>query len=324
MSDWRQVAEIAQRQRVSVDADDSVDADRRIAGRSQLQTELAKARPIDLEKLDVDHDLRPCLVDRGDDLAGGRDPFRRVLDHDRVGRRDRRHAPGVDHDAEQVHRLLEIGIAEEEGAHDLLLVFLPLGRRVRNHRDRALGGDAVEVACRRRDGLQRLFERRVPEVDAHRLRAELRVEDDVHVGDLAERREDVARIGLAERHRVRHPDIGRQLLARRHQLPGAFDERLELGLAVARRDLVAELRANVAQQSRRSRRCRGSTRRRSATRRAPRPALPVASSRRPREKWSSEERILADFEGLSCRRDCRGPRAAPWCTRRSRGRSLWP
>ena len=57
-----------------------------------------------------------------------------------------------------------------------------------------------------------------------------------------------SRRAAAERERIGHFDVGRELLARRHQRSRAFDQCLELGLAVARRDLVAKLCADAVQR----------------------------------------------------------------------------
>ena len=96
---------------------------------------------------------------------------------------DGRHAPQVDHDPQQVHRFLQVGVAEEERADDLFLVLAALGRRVGHDGDGALRGDAVEVAGGRRHRLQRRFERAVAQVDRDRLVAEGRIEHDVDVGE---------------------------------------------------------------------------------------------------------------------------------------------
>jgi hypothetical protein len=40
------------------------------------------------------------------------------------------HAAAGHHDPQQVHRFLEVGVAQEERAHDLFLVLAALGRRV--------------------------------------------------------------------------------------------------------------------------------------------------------------------------------------------------
>ena len=127
-------------------------------GRGELQAVLAQPRAIDLEQLDVDDDFGPRLVDRRNQAAGRGDALGRVLDRDRVGRRDRRQPPGVDDDAQQVERFLEVGVAQVERPDDLFLVLAPLGRRVGNDGDRALRRDAVEVARRRRQRLQRVLE----------------------------------------------------------------------------------------------------------------------------------------------------------------------
>ena len=102
-----------------------------------------------------------------DEHAGrGGDPLGRVLDRQRVGAGGRRDAARVEHHAQQVHRLLEIGVAQIERPDDFFFVLAPLGRRVGDDQDRARRGDAVERARRVGDGVQRVLERGVAEIDA--------------------------------------------------------------------------------------------------------------------------------------------------------------
>ena len=209
-------------------------------------------RAIDLEQLDVDDHLGPRLVDRGNQLAGGSHARGRVLDGDRVGGRHRREPARVDDDAQQVDRFLQVGVAEREGADDLFLVLLSLGRRVGDDGDEAWAGHAVEAARRRRQRLQRVLERGLAQIDRDRLIAELRIERDVDVREPGERGEDVARRRIAEGQRRRQPhvdwagpDPGRRQVAR------ALDQRLESGLAVAGDgDLVPQLRADRVERVR--------------------------------------------------------------------------
>ena len=104
-------------------------------------------------------------------------------------RGDRRDAPGVDDDAQQVDRFLEVGVAQVERADDLFLVLAPLGRRVGDDGDRARRRDALEVA--RRAATRRRAPRRASTLRRSmrdRLIAERRIEHDVDVGELADRR----------------------------------------------------------------------------------------------------------------------------------------
>ena len=78
----------------------------------------------------------------------------------------RRDAPRVEHQAQQVHRLLEIGVAQVERADDFFFVLAALGRRVGNDEDGLRRGDAEERARRAGDGAQRVLERGVAQVDA--------------------------------------------------------------------------------------------------------------------------------------------------------------
>ena len=190
---------------------------------------------IDLDQLDVDDHLGPRLVDGGDHARGGGDALGRVLDRQRVGGGRRRDAPRVEHHAQQIHRLLEIGVAQIERPDDLFLVLAALGRRVRDDDDRLRRGDAEERARRAGDRGERVVERRVAQIDGDRRVAERRVEDQADVGEPRDGGEDVAAAGVAEDERRRHLHAGRQIHARRRQIARALDQRLQLGLAFARR-----------------------------------------------------------------------------------------
>ena len=76
-------------------------------GRRDLQAVLAQARAIDLEQLDVDDDLGPRLVDRGNEPRRRGDVLGRVLERDGVDRGDARDLTHVDDDAQQVDDFLE-------------------------------------------------------------------------------------------------------------------------------------------------------------------------------------------------------------------------
>ena len=92
------------------------------------------------------------------------------------------------------------------------------------------------------------FERLAAQVDRHRLIAERRIEHDAEVRELADRGVDVARVGVAEDHRVGQLGIGRQIGARQRRGEALRDQRFEPRLAVfANRDLGAQLRARVLQ-----------------------------------------------------------------------------
>ncbi len=142
-------------------------------------------------------------------------------------------------------------------------------------------------------------------------------------GELRDRREDDAAAGRAEDQRVGQLGVRRQIEARRRQVARALDQRLQLGLAVARdRDLGAQLLARVAQRLVDQRRRSGSAPRRAGTRRAPlRSARRRRACGRGRRAPARRAASRARAPGARCRR--RGWREAPWCTRRPRGRSSW-
>ena len=170
----RQVTEVVERQALLVDVDRAVDAGRRRAGRRDLKPEIAQPLPVHFEELDVDHHLRPGLVDGGEDARRRRDAVRRVLDCDRVGRRQAGDSPKIDDDAKEVDGFLEIGVAQVEGANDLVFVFAPLRGRVGNDGDGPRRGDLVEVARARRDRGQRVLEADVAQLGGDRRLAERR------------------------------------------------------------------------------------------------------------------------------------------------------
>ena len=103
--------------------------------RRDLQPVFLQLRPVHFEQLDVDDDFRPRLVDRGEDARGRGDPLRRVLDRQRVGGGGRRDPPRVEHHAQQIHRFLQVGVAQVERPDDFFLVLAALGRRVGDDHD---------------------------------------------------------------------------------------------------------------------------------------------------------------------------------------------
>ena len=142
-----QIQHVVQRKTLTVDVHRPVETRR--AWRRNLQSVLAETRAIELEELDIDDHFWARFVDRGDQRRGRCHALRRVLDRDSVGRRDGGEAPAVDHNPEEVERLLYVGVAEIERADDLFFVFGSFGRRVRNDRYGALRCHAIEVARRR-------------------------------------------------------------------------------------------------------------------------------------------------------------------------------
>ena len=117
--------------------DRSVDAGR--PRRRDLQPVLLELRPVDFEQFDVDDHFGPRLVDGRDHAGGGGDAFRRVFDRHRVGGRDvgemRRASSTM---PQQVHRFLQVGVAQIERPDHFFFVLAPLGRRVGDDQDRVL------------------------------------------------------------------------------------------------------------------------------------------------------------------------------------------
>ena len=130
---------------------------------------------------------------------------------------------------------LDVGVAQVERADDGLFVLAPLGRRVRDDRDRSRSGDAVERAGARGQRRERIRERDVAQIDRDRR--------------VAERRDRRRRSGPSKRpialNTMRLPALlntsesgsltpsGSSSPARR-QVARSLDQRLELGLAFAR------------------------------------------------------------------------------------------
>ncbi len=227
----REVAQVAQRHAVAVDRHLRRRCrSARVAGRGDLQRRNSRSRV----RSTSSSSTSMTTSGRALSMAAISLPRRghalgRVLDGDGVGGRGGRHAPHIDDDPQQVHRFLQVGVAQEEGADDLLLVLAALGRRVGHDGDGALGRDPVEVAGGRRHRLQRRFERAVAQVDRHRLVAEGRIEDDVDAGEAPERGEDVARAGVAEGQHRRHLRVGREVQADRRQIARALDQAFRAG-----------------------------------------------------------------------------------------------
>ena len=220
-------------------------------------------------------------------------------------------------------RFLEIRVAQVERADDLFLVLAPLGRRVGDDRDRALRGDAVEVARRAESDSSASSSVRVAQVDGDRLVAELRVEDDVEVREAGERGVDVAGAGVAERQRGRA--AARPAGGRGRAAAVSRDRSISVSSCVLPSRPTATLVRSCVRTSNRAGRRRsgrpGSARRPAAVRRAPRrgarprgggararsgPAPRAASTR------SSAWRASAS-SGFCLQRT--------WCTRRRPGRS---
>ena len=148
------------------------------------------------------HHFRPRLVDRRDDAAGRGDAFGRVLDRERVGAGHARHAARVDDDAQEIDRLLQLGVAQIERPDDLLLVLAALGRRVRDDRDRARRRHAEERSRSSASPTPSASSKRgVAQLDRDRRLAERRVERDVDVRESGECGQDVTAAGVAEHER---------------------------------------------------------------------------------------------------------------------------
>ena len=211
----------------------------------------------------------------GDQLGGRRDPLRRVLDRNRVGRGDRRHLADVDDDAQQIDRFLEVGVAEIERPHDRLFVLAPLGGSVGNDGERPGSRHAVEGVGGRGQRRHRVCQRRIAQVDAQRLIAKGRVEHQRDVGEAGDRQEDGPGGGaVAEDQRSGQLDAVGQLEARSGQIARAIDQRLQVGAAATgHRDLGADLLPRLVQRRVDRARLSGSARRRAGIRaRIPRSA----------------------------------------------------
>ena len=198
-----------------------------------MQPVLLQLRAVHLEELHVDDDFRACLVDGGEHARRRGDALRRVLDRERVGGRRRRDAPRVEDHAQQIHRFLEVRVAQVERAHDFFFILAALGRRIRDDDDGFRRGHAKEGARRPGDGTERVVERGIPQVDGNGGLAECRIENQADVGEARDGCEHVAAARVAERERRGHLHALRQVEAGRRQVARSLDDRLKLGLAFA-------------------------------------------------------------------------------------------
>ena len=127
---------------------------------------------------------------------------------------DGRDAPRAQHDAQQVDRLLEVGVREEQRLHHLLLELAALGRRVGHHVQHLRVHHAVEGVPGRRERGERLVEADVLQVERHGRVLERRVEGHVDrrgarrapgTPRAGSRRGTRARAAAARRRRARGP-----------------------------------------------------------------------------------------------------------------------
>ena len=238
-------------------------------GGRDLDAVLLQLVPVHLEDLDLDHHLRALLVHDVDDALGRRHLVRRVVDGERVGAGQRGHPPRAEHDAQEVDRLLQVGVGQEERLHHLLLVVAPLVRRVGQDHDHARVQDAVEGVADAGDRVQGLLEADVAQIDGDGLVPELRVEHEVDPGRLAQRLVDLAQAGAAEGEAERllgaraQGEAGQAALARavlhlfdgrRRRVAAALRLR-GLDLAGKRRGVGVEVQGQLA--ARRAPPCRG-------------------------------------------------------------------
>ena len=131
----------------------------------QIDAELLRASAVDLEDLDVEHDLRLGVVVLLDDALDDLDDVGAGANGDRVVRLVcddlRGHGESRDTD-DAVQDLRDLGgvrMGDEERANDLLFVQRALLRVVRDDHDGALVDDLVEQLIRRENLVERLLER---------------------------------------------------------------------------------------------------------------------------------------------------------------------
>ncbi len=144
------------------------------------------------------------------------------------------------------------------------------------HRARR-GRRARSSACSTASEVSASVDRRFPQVDADRLIAERRVEDDAQVRELADGREDVAGAGVAEDQRVGQRDVGRHVGAGQRRGEAVLDQRFERRAAFRDRSPPWCAAARAACAARPGcRRWPGSARRRAGTRSSASSVWPVA------------------------------------------------
>ena len=213
------------------------------ARRSELQPVLPDPRAVDLQDFDVDDDLRPRLVEGGDEPPRGEKPFGRITDKNRVQFRDGRDVSQIADDPQRVHGLFQVHVLDDDGAEDVFLVVASLGRRIRHDDDRRGRRDLVERAGGLGDDVERLPERQAAQ-QAHLRRGlvKLRVERDADVRELRNRDvEQPAGHARAGGNLGRRFRIG-QLVTGRRQFPRPREHRLEPCLSLRRAELRAERR----------------------------------------------------------------------------------
>ena len=194
----------------------------RLQAGGDLDAVLLELAAIDLEDLDLHHHLRAPLVHDVHDPLGRRDLVGGVVDGEGVAAGNGGHPARPEHHPQEVDRLLEVRVGEEQGLDHLLLELPPLGRSVGDDRD-DLGVDhAVEGAAGGAEGVQGLVERDVAQVEGDRLVLELRIEDEIDAGGLAQCLVGLAQAGPAEGQAQRLTGRGPQGQTRQRPLPRPF------------------------------------------------------------------------------------------------------
>jgi hypothetical protein len=156
-------------------------------------------RAVDLQQLDVDEDLTLGFVVGVDDALRDGDLGRGVLDGHGVEIGVLGDLARLQQGAQQRHDRLGLGVAQEEGADDLILVLLPFLPRIRSYQQCELVDDLVEVLGLHHEDVEGLFQRNVADVDRHRLvLVDLVVEDEVDPRCLADGAEDLPHLDLLE------------------------------------------------------------------------------------------------------------------------------
>ena len=113
--------------------------------RVEREPEVLELRGVDLEQLDIDHDLGLRLVGLLDDSLRDLDLLDAVHHHDRVQPFVRGDEPGRKQTAEDGQHVLHVRVREEEGLDDPVLVRLAVRGRVLQDHDRLFVEHLVEV-----------------------------------------------------------------------------------------------------------------------------------------------------------------------------------
>ena len=161
--------------------------------------EVAHLGARDFEDLEFEHHLGVGPVLRRDQPLGGADDVGRVAHHQQVDTFVDEDVACLEHRAQQVERLLRVGVAEVEGAHHQLLVLAQLLRRVRVDQHGVVGEDLLFELVVLDQQVERVLDPHVAHEDRGlEVGPDLAVHDEVDAGRTRQRFEHQLERGVAE------------------------------------------------------------------------------------------------------------------------------